>query len=105
MKTAITQKGYILPSKDIMIQSLRTLHFDQLRMVQQDELTRIQNDHHRKGYICPAESQYLESLYIDVVLNGKHYNSTQSIIKRTKINQEPIRHIGMQIALRHGYQS
>lgn len=104
MKTTKRKDGYMLPSKDKMIQALISEHFDKLRMVQQDELIRIKNDHHRKGYICPAEGVYLTSLFIDVVLNGKHYNSKQSILLRTDTKSQPIAHIGMQVAALYGYQ-
>ena len=99
-----TKNGYQVPSQNDMIQTLMSEHMQSLRMVQQDELIRIKNDHHRKGYICPAEASYLESLFIDVVLNGKGYNSVQAVNKRTIPQYVATSHIGMQTALRMGYQ-
>lgn len=97
--TKLEQAGYKGVKVTSMLQAVKHSEvFKHLRLVQQDEFTRIENRYKKLGYLTQAYFQYLWLLYWNFVLNDFRFDdelkSWTVITKQQKIEHK---HIGMQI--------
>lgn len=70
--------------------------FPHLRLVQQDEFSRVKNRYNKLGYLTKEYYTYLFHLYYNFVLNDFRYeDETKKLIVPTKV--KVVEHIGLQI--------
>ena len=89
------KSGYAkVPTIEMIDSLLHSSVRNQLRLVQIDEVVRIQSRYNKETYISKSQNTFLTNLYIDVVLNDNTYNKVRHIDLRKK---KPFKHVGMQM--------
>ncbi len=97
--TALEKAGYKGIKVTSMIKAIESHEiFKHLRLVQQNEFSRLKNKYNRVGYLTQPYMEYLWQLYWNFVLNDFRFNDkskTWSI--PTKHRKVAVEHIGMKI--------
>lgn len=88
--TTVIKKAYGRNNILEMIKSLEEINiFNNMRLVQQDELGRIKRSYFSRGYLTPNTKDYLINLHFNFVKNNfKYEDNKPSVIKQPQ-------HIGL----------
>lgn len=96
--TILQQQGYKGIKVTSMIQALEQKEmFQHLRLVQQNEFSRIKNRYNKLGYLTQPYFSYLWNLYWNFVLNDFRFDSDNNWQVVSKIQKVEHQHIGMKI--------
>jgi len=95
MKNRANKQGYIKVADSFMLDELlESSTQSKLLLVHITELLRIKTRNDREKYISKSQREYLTTLYIDVVLNGKTFKTVKTTPKK---GDRIYSHIGMQL--------
>jgi hypothetical protein len=96
--TPLQKSGYKGIKITSMIKALEQQKmFKHLRLVQQNEFSRIKNKYNKVGYLTLPYYQYLWQLYWNFVLNDFRFDSKNDWTIVTKMKLIEPQHIGMKI--------
>ena len=96
--TVLQQQGYSGVKITSMIKAIEQQEiFKHLRLVQQNEFSRLKNKYNKVGYLTQPYTTYLFNLYWNFVLNDFRFDSKIEWTEVTKIKKVESQHIGMQI--------
>lgn len=97
--TTLQQAGYKGVKVTSMIKAIESKEiFEHLRLVQQNEFSRLKNKYNKVGYLTQPYFSYLWNLYWNFVLNDFRFDDKSKewtqVSKQQKIKRE---HIGMKM--------
>ena len=96
--TALQQAGYKGTKVSSMIKAIESQEiFKHLRLVQQNEFSRLKNKYNKVGYLTQPYFTYLWNLYWNFVLNDFRFESSKEWTEVTKMKTVEPQHIGMKI--------
>ena len=96
--TTLQQQGYSGVKITSMIKAIEQQEiFKHLRLVQQNEFSRLKNKYNKVGYLTKPYFSYLWNLYWNFVLNDFRFESSKQWTEVTKMITVEPQHIGMQI--------
>lgn len=96
--TELEKAGYKGVKVSSMIKAIESQEvFKHLRLVQQNEFSKLKNTYNKVGYLTQPYFSYLWNIYWNFVLNDFRYESSKSWSEVTKINKIDDQHIGMKI--------
>lgn len=96
--TKLQEAGYKGVKVTSMLNALLNKEiYKHLRLVQQDELRRVENRFKKDGFLTKPYFQYLWSLYWNFVLNDFRFDSKSELSIPTKLTKVTETHIGLKM--------
>ena len=96
--TTLQKAGYKGVKVTSMIKAIESQEiFKHLRLVQQNEFSKLKNKYNKVGYLTQPYFSYLWSLYWNFVLNDFRFELSKEWTEVTKMKTVESQHIGMQI--------
>ena len=96
--TTLQKAGYKGVKVTSMIKAIESQEiFKHLRLVQQNEFSKLKNTYNKVGYLTQPYFSYLWSLYWNFVLNDFRFESSKQWTKVTKMKTVEPQHIGLTI--------
>lgn len=96
--TILEEAGYKGVKVSSMLNALLNKEvYKHLRLVQQDELRRVENRYKKDGYLTKPYFQYLWTLYWNFVLNDFRFNTKVELSIPTKVGKITETHIGLKM--------
>ena len=96
--TTLQKAGYKGVKVTSMIKAIESQEiFKHLRLVQQNEFSKLKNKYNKTGYLTQPYFSYLWSLYWNFVLNDFRFESSKSWSEVSKVKKIESQHIGMRI--------
>lgn len=96
--TVLEEAGYKGVKVSSMLNALLNKEiYKHLRLVQQDELRRVENRYKKDGYLTKPYFQYLWTLYWNFVLNDFRFNAKIKLSIPTKVGKITETHIGLKM--------
>ena len=96
--TTLQQQGYSGVKITSMIKAIEQQEiFKHLRLVQQDEFSKLKNRYNKNGYLTKPYMTYLFNLYWNFVLNDFRFDSKIEWTVLTKMKSIEPQHIGLKI--------
>lgn len=92
--TQLQRQGYKNITIPQQIAEIKNKAYPKLRLIQQQNLKKIERIYNSKGYLSQEESNFIFNLYYNFIVNGFTFNK-KSITHKTK-NVTP-QHIGMRM--------
>ena len=96
--TTLQKAGYKGVKVTSMIKAIESQEiFKHLRLVQQNEFSKLKNKYNKVGYLTQPYFTYLWMLYWNFVLNDFRFDSSKQWTEVTKMKKTDEEHIGMTI--------
>ena len=96
--TTLQKAGYKGVKITSMIKAIESQEiFKHLRLVQQNEFSKLKNKYNKVGYLTQPYFSYLFHLYWNFVLNDFRFESSKQWTEVTKMKTVEPQHIGMKI--------